>query len=68
MKTTEDDPLLTTAQAAALCGMREGALVDWRSRRRGPRYIKVGASVRYRRSDVLAWLEANTVTPAESAA
>lgn len=25
----------------------------------GPRFVKVGRSVRYRTSDVLAWLEAN---------
>jgi len=29
----------------------------WRLQRKGPRYIKVGAAVRYRNEDVRAWLE-----------
>ncbi|MDP9397690.1 MAG: helix-turn-helix domain-containing protein [Actinomycetota bacterium] len=28
----------------------------------GPRYVRIGRSIRYRRDDVLAWLEVNTVT------
>jgi predicted DNA-binding transcriptional regulator AlpA len=29
----------------------------WRLLRRGPRFIKIGSSVRYRAEDVRAWLE-----------
>ncbi len=66
--TPEDDPLLTTRQVAELYQLSEHALADWRVRRCGPRYVKLGTAVRYRRSDVLAWLEAHTVAPAGSAA
>ena len=38
-------------------------LSQWRYLGRGPRYMKVGRLVRYRRSDVETWLDANTVTP-----
>jgi hypothetical protein len=32
-------------------------LRDWRSRKVGPPYLKLGRLVRYKRSDVLLWLE-----------
>jgi len=38
------------------------ALQNWRSRGGGPKFIKVSArSVRYRRRDLLDWIEARTV-------
>lgn len=36
-----------------------GTLANWRYQGRGPRFVKVGRHVRYRRSDVEAWLERN---------
>ena len=33
----------------------------WRARAEGPRFIKVGRLIRYRRSDVEAWLTSRTV-------
>jgi predicted DNA-binding transcriptional regulator AlpA len=35
----------------------EGTLANWRYLGKGPRFVKVGRRVRYRRSDVEAWLE-----------
>lgn len=44
-----------------------GLTVAWQRRarreRRGPRFLKLGKMVRYRRADVEAWLEASTVEP-----
>ncbi|MBI1418198.1 MAG: helix-turn-helix domain-containing protein [Limimaricola sp.] len=38
------------------------ALQNWRHRGGGPRFIKVSArSIRYRRRDLLEWIEARTV-------
>ncbi len=56
------DPLLTTREAAALIGRGVDTLKDWRIGRRGggptgPRWFKVGRQVRYRRSEVLDWLQ-----------
>jgi excisionase family DNA binding protein len=56
--------LLTTQEAAEFLGSTVGTLEVWRSSKRYPiPYIKVGRLVRYRRSDLLAWLESRTVSP-----
>jgi hypothetical protein len=54
-----------TAGTAAYIGQPPRTLDQWRYLGRGPRYIKVEGHVRYRRSDVDAWLDANTVDPEE---
>jgi len=57
----DDDPLLPEAQTAALLGVKPGTLAVWRSTKRyGLPYVKIGAKVRYRRSAVLKFIEANT--------
>jgi predicted DNA-binding transcriptional regulator AlpA len=56
--------LLTEQQTAELLGVAPGTLTDWRGSERGPRYIKVGHLVRYRRSDVEQWLTERTIDPA----
>ncbi len=49
--------LLTPKEAAELLGIPESTLAQWRSQRRGPRYIKLELRlVRYRASDLEAWL------------
>jgi len=59
----------TTAERVALMSPRElsdyagpavQTLAIWRTKDKGPRYIKTGGRIRYRLSDVDAWLEANT--------
>jgi excisionase family DNA binding protein len=62
--TCEHRPLLTTKQAANYLGVSMSVLGHWRSDRRGPRYVQVGSSVRYRLADLDAWIQANTVNPA----
>jgi predicted DNA-binding transcriptional regulator AlpA len=51
------EPLLSEHDVAAICGLSDAAVRRWRLLRKGPRYIKVGSAVRYRLSDVQAWLE-----------
>ena len=41
----------------------EKLLRDWRSRGTGPRYVRFGGLVRYRRADLVAWLDSQTVDP-----
>lgn len=64
--TTEE--LLTQSQVAATLGKSEA----WCERSRwdgsGPAYIKIGRSVRYKRSDVDAWLESRKRTWTREAA
>jgi excisionase family DNA binding protein len=57
------DHLLTPPEAAAYIGVTENTLSVWRctGRYKIP-FIKVGRLVRYRRSDLDAWLESRTRT------
>jgi predicted DNA-binding transcriptional regulator AlpA len=48
---------LTTFQVAQMAGFTPKALERLRAERKGPRFYKIGASVRYRVADVRAWIE-----------
>ena len=61
-----NDPKLQTfneVEAGQIVGLTPKALQSRRWRGEGPAYIKVGRLVRYRMSDLLAFLEANTKQP-----
>lgn len=50
--------LLAPSDLANYLGIPEQTLANWRSTgQRGPRWYKVGRHVRYRMSDVNAWLD-----------
>jgi predicted DNA-binding transcriptional regulator AlpA len=55
--------LVDTRQAAAILGKHAAVLADWRHQGRGPRYVKMGKSVRYRLDELDLWVEANTIDP-----
>jgi predicted DNA-binding transcriptional regulator AlpA len=55
-----DDELLSVAEAAAIVRAPVATLRYWRHLGTGPHSFKVGRSVRYWRSDVIAWLEAQS--------
>lgn len=55
--TRPTETLLTTAQAATLLGFHPSYLAKARLTGTGPRFLKIGGkSVRYRRSEIDAWL------------
>lgn len=55
----EGRELLTTQQAASILGTTVGTLNVWRCEKRYPlAYIKIGANVRYRRSDITKFINA----------
>jgi predicted DNA-binding transcriptional regulator AlpA len=58
---THPDDLLTSAETAALLGIKRGTLEFWRMRGEGPKFAKLGtapqAPIRYRRADVAAFIE-----------
>lgn len=56
--------LLTPDQLAEYLDIPRKTLFEWRSRGGGPPGIKVGRHVRYRMSDVQAWLTERTSTKA----
>lgn len=49
--------LLTEYDVAELTSLSLASVRRWRLLRQGPRYMKIGASVRYRPEDVAAWLD-----------
>ena len=51
------ESLLTVAEVANWLGIAEGTLRYWRHTHRGPQSFSVGGGVRYRPSDIEAWLE-----------
>jgi hypothetical protein len=61
------ESLLTEEEAARFLGFSTRALQNWRTRggknpdSRGPRYVGRARAVRYRRRDLIAWIEANLV-------
>ena len=51
------ESLLTVGELAGWLGIAEGTLRYWRHVHRGPPSLTVGGAVRYRPSDIEAWLE-----------
>lgn len=54
--------LMTASDVAEALQVSEGTLRNWRSAKRGPRFAKVGGSVRYRETDIVTWIEDNLET------
>jgi predicted DNA-binding transcriptional regulator AlpA len=62
-KSVSQEQLLNETQAADILCYSVRALQNWRHRGGGPRFVKVSArSVRYRYSDLVAWIESRTVS------
>lgn len=45
------------SELAEFLKVSKTTLASWRRKERGPRWVGVGRGIRYRRSDVDAWLE-----------
>ena len=63
----DPDGLLTETQVAQLTGLSIRTYQAWRLRGGGPRYIKIGRSIRYKRADVLEWIESNATSNTSAA-
>lgn len=57
MNTGHLDELLTGREAAALVRLSERTMERHRTAGTGPRYIALGRAIRYRRRDLLDWIE-----------
>lgn len=54
----DQDYLLTTRQVAKMLGLAPYTIAKFRMKKIGPKYFNMGKNtVRYRKSDVLAWLD-----------
>jgi predicted DNA-binding transcriptional regulator AlpA len=52
----EIESLLNEYDVARITGLSVASVRRWRLLRQGPKYLKLGSAVRYRRDDVAAWL------------
>ena len=60
------EDMLTTRELADVLSVSPHTLDNWRSASRGPTYFRFEGTVRYRMSDVVAWLEGKQVQTLES--
>jgi predicted DNA-binding transcriptional regulator AlpA len=56
--------LLGTKDAAKKLGVSVQTLANWRYYNRGPKWTRTGRSVKYRESELEAWVAREDVTPA----
>lgn len=52
--------LLNNDEAADMLGISRRTLPVWRVQGRGPKFVKIGKLVRYDRTELDAWIMANT--------
>ncbi|WP_309065343.1 helix-turn-helix transcriptional regulator [Microbacterium sp.] len=57
VESPELPPLATVRDVSAFTKVSLPTLARYRADGTGPRFIRIGRSVRYRREDVLAWLD-----------
>ena len=55
----KNENLLTTEEAGNVLGMSEQTLRIWRMENKGPSYIRINRSIRYRREDLEAFISSN---------
>ena len=60
-----EDSLMTPAQVAKYLGVTAQYLADRRFKHQAPPFVKIGAAVRYKESDLIAFIDANTHHPAK---
>ena len=60
--TTDHDAALNENQAAEFLGVSVRTLQAWRVRGGGPRYCKLGRSVRYQKRELVRFQQENTVS------
>jgi predicted DNA-binding transcriptional regulator AlpA len=64
---TDLDTLLNESQTAELLNVSMRTLQAWRARGLGPPVVRLGRAVRFRRRDLLLWIDNNTISQSEHA-
>jgi predicted DNA-binding transcriptional regulator AlpA len=59
--------LLNEHDVARITGLSVASVRRWRLFRQGPRYLKIGAAVRYRAEELQAWLASRPTGGGEAA-
>lgn len=60
------ETLLNEHDVASVTGLSVASVRRWRLLRKGPKYLKIGAAVRYRPEDLEAWLKSRPTGGGES--
>lgn len=55
------EPLMTVPEVCAYLRVTKYRLYNWKYKNKGPKFLMVETSLRYRRSDIDAWLEGKDV-------
>jgi excisionase family DNA binding protein len=58
-----DERLLTVKETAQYLGTTPGNVYDWVKNGKGPRYVRMGRSIRYRLSDLEKYVDVRVVEP-----
>ncbi|WP_429649227.1 helix-turn-helix transcriptional regulator [Skermanella aerolata] len=53
----EGEGLITPLELAERLKVKPRTLQDWRSSGKGPQFVRAGRAIRYRQSDIDAWLQ-----------
>jgi hypothetical protein len=56
-------PIFDEKEAAATVGVQKGTMTKWRHLGRGPRYLKLAGKIRYRKADLVAYIESCVIDP-----
>jgi hypothetical protein len=59
--------LIDNNKAAGLLDVKPATLEQWRYRKKGPPFLRIGRSIRYNLSDLHAWVSGSKVAPAQEA-
>ncbi len=60
------EALLMEVHAARFLNLSVRTLQAWRIKGCGPAYVQAGRAIRYRRSDLLSWINDHVVTSAKT--
>jgi predicted DNA-binding transcriptional regulator AlpA len=56
----DDDEIKTSNEVADRLKIKPKTLSEWRSAGKGPKFFRVGRTIRYRESEIRSWLESQS--------
>jgi hypothetical protein len=68
LKIDERGALHPSDRAAAMLGLEEGTLAQWRHQKIGPAYFKIGRRAFYADSDLKEWIAGQRIEPKQAQA
>ena len=61
LESTNPPDLMDTTQAATFFGVQPQTMTLWRTQSRGPSYVRVCSAIRYRKEDLISYIEKRQV-------